>query len=75
MACYKNVSISTMCATSRKSISLGEYRKIPIISPRLIFAQKAFCWAYFRGGLFSEGLIIGRNLAFQNGLGLTIETA
>ena len=26
-------------------------------------------------GLFSEGLIIGRNFALQNGLGLTIETA
>ena len=25
-------------------------------------------------GLFSEGLIIGRNFAFQNGLGLTIKT-
>ena len=27
------------------------------------------------GELFSEGLIIGRNFAFQNGLGLTIKTA
>ena len=52
------------------------YRKIPIISPRLIFVQKGFfCWAYFRGSLFLEGLIIGRNFAFQNGLGLTIKTA
>ena len=25
-------------------------------------------------GLFSEGLIIGRNFAFQNGLGLAIKT-
>ena len=30
---------------------------------------------YFRGSLFSEGLIIKRNFAFQNGLGLTIKTA
>ena len=51
------------------------YRKIPIIVPGLIFIQKAFCWAYFRGSLFSEGIIIGRNFAFQNGLGLTIKTA
>ena len=29
---------------------------------------------FFRGSLFSEGLIIGRNFAFQSGLGLTIET-
>ena len=51
------------------------YRKIPIISPRLIFVQKAFLLGLFSGELFSEGLIIGRNFAFQNGLGLTIKTA
>ena len=33
-----------------------------------------FCWAYFRESLFSEGLIIGGNFAFQNELGLTIKT-
>ena len=49
---------------------LLEYRKIPIISPGLIFVQKAFLL-----GLFSEELIIGRNFAFRNGLGLTIKTA
>ena len=27
--------------------------------------KRPFCWAYFRGSLFSEGLIIGRNFAFQ----------
>ena len=43
-------------------------RKIPIISPGLIFVQKAFLL-----GLFSEGLIFGRNFAFQNGLDLTIK--
>ena len=37
--------------------------------------KRLFCWAYFRGSLFSEGLIIGRNFAFQNGLDLTIKTA
>ena len=47
----------------------ASYRKLPIISPVLIFVQKAFL-----PGLFSEGLIIGRNFAFQNGLDLTIET-
>ena len=30
--------------------------------------------AYFRGSLFSEGLIIGGNFAFQNGSDLTIKT-
>ena len=34
-----------------------------------------FCLSYFRGNLFWEGLIIGRNFALQNGLGLTIRTA
>ena len=43
------------------------YRKILIISPGLLFVQKAFLL-----GLFSEGLVIGRKFAFQNGLGLTI---
>ena len=46
------------------------YHKISIISPGLIFVQKAF-WL----DLFSEGLIIGRNFAFQNELGLTIKIA
>ena len=46
------------------------YRKINIISPGLIFVQKSVLL-----GLFSEELIIGRNFAFQNGLGLTIKTA
>ena len=37
--------------------------------------KRLFCWAYFWGSLFSEGLIIGRNFEFQNGLDLTIKTA
>ena len=50
-------------------------RFVPIISPGLTFVQTAFsCLAYFRGSLFSEGFIIGRNFAFPNGLGLTIKT-
>ena len=40
-----------------------------------ICSEGFFCWAYFRGSLFSKGLNIGRNFAFQNGLGLTIKTA
>ena len=52
-----------------------KYRKFPIISPELIFVQKAFWWAYFRGRLFSEGLNIGGNFAFQNGLDLTIKNS
>ena len=45
-------------------------RYIPIISPGLTFDQNAASL-----GLFSEGLIIGRNFACQNELCLTIETA
>ena len=37
--------------------------------------KRLFCWAYTRGSLFSEGLINGGNIAFQNGLDLTIKTA
>ena len=37
--------------------------------------ERLFRWAYFRGSLFSEGLITGGNFAFQNGLSLTIKTA
>ena len=51
-------------------LSLKKYRKIPMISPGLIFVQKAFLL-----GLFSEGLVIGRNFAFQNGFGLSIKTS
>ena len=50
------------------------YRKIPIISPGLIFVQKAVLLGLFSGEL-SVGLVIGSNFAFQNGLGLSIKTA
>ena len=50
--------------------SILKYRKIPIISPGPIIVQKAVLL-----GLFSEGFIIGRNFAFQNGFGLTVKTA
>ena len=46
-----------------------------MISPWLIFVQKTFLVGLFSGSLFSEGLIIGGNFAFPNGLGLTIKTA
>ena len=37
--------------------------------------KKPFCWVYFWGRLFSEGLVIGRNFAFQSGFGLSIKPA
>ena len=49
-------------------------RKIPIISPGLILLQRAFLVDLFSGSSFSEGLIIGRDFAFQNGLELTTKT-
>ena len=56
--------------------TIKTYRKIPIqISPGLVCVQKAFLLGLFSGSLFSEGLIIKRNFAFQKGLGLTIKTA
>ena len=52
------------------------YREIPTVSPGLIFVQKAFLLGLFSGGVyFTEGLIIGRNFTFQNGLRLIIKPA
>ena len=45
--------------TTAEKEALKIYRKIPIISPGLIFVQKDFCWAHFRGSLFSGKLIFG----------------
>ena len=48
---------------SRKLRKLPTYRKIPMISPGLIFVQKAFFGglifggAYFRRGLLLEGIL------------------
>ena len=60
-----------------KKIPEIKYRKILIITPGLIlFCSKGFfAGLIFGGSLFLEGLIIGRNFTFQNGLGLTIKTA
>ena len=46
----------------------------PIISPGLIFVQKAILLGLLLGEHTLEGLTIGRNCAFQNGVGLTIKT-
>ena len=56
-------------ATNNETV-LCLYHTIPKIIPGLIFVQKAFL-----PGLFSEGLILGGNCAFQNELDLTIKTA
>ena len=45
-----------------------KYHRILIISPGLNLFKRLYYWAYFQGSLFSEGLIIGRNFVFQNGL-------
>ena len=47
-----------------------QYCEILIISSglTLYLFKRPFCWAYFRGSLFSEGLIIGRNFALQKTL-------
>ena len=57
-----------------------EYRKILIINPQWVYidfvlSQELFWWAYFRGGVFSERIIIGGSFAHQKGLGLSIKTA
>ena len=59
---------SDVCFVASANASI--YCKIPIISPGLMFVQKAVLLS-----LFSEGLVIGSNFAFQNGFGLSIKTA
>ena len=46
----------------------AKYRKIPKISPGSYIFQKPFLRGLFLGGggLYSEGLIYGRKIAFQN---------
>ena len=51
-----------------------EYRKISIISPGLIFVQKAFLMGLFSGELNFRGIYYWMEFVFQNGLGLTIKT-
>ena len=41
-----------------------EYCKIPLVSPGLLVALKAFWWAYFQEGLIWVGFIIGGKFAF-----------
>ena len=75
------VQMRSLWATSRLSYYIILYyiiilyRKILIISPGLIFVQNAFLLGLFWGSLFSEGLVIGRNFAFQNEFGMSIKTA
>ena len=40
-----------------------------------ICSKSFFYWVYFRGSVFSDGLVIGRNFSFQNGFGLSTKTA
>ena len=62
---------SQLSQTNKKPLYNAKFthRKIPIC-PGLIFVQRAISV-----GLFSEGLIIEMNFAFQSGLDLTIKTA
>ena len=51
------------------------YRKIPIISPGLIFVKKAFLLGLFSGELIFGGAYYWRKFCIQNELDLTIKTA
>ena len=44
--------------------------EIPIINPGIIFIQRLFSWAYFRGSLFSEGLHYWKEFCVSKWLGL-----
>ena len=56
----------------RLTMPLFSYRKIPKISPGLIFFKGPFWEAYFWRGLYSEGLIYGGKFAFLNRLGYSL---
>ena len=49
-------------------MQLMVYCKIPKISPGLTFFKGPFWGAYFWRGLYSEGLMYGRQFAFKNRL-------
>ena len=49
------------------------HREILIISPEIIFVQKAFFGGLFSGERTWEGIVFGMNFAFQNGFGLSIK--
>ena len=54
--------------------SVNSLPKIPNINLGLYLIKSVFYWAYFQGRLLLEGLIIGSNFVFQNGLGFTVKT-
>ena len=54
----------------------AEHEKFLILKSKIPIISRIFWWAYFRGSLFSQGVIIGGNFTFQNsqnGLDLTIK--
>ena len=60
---------------SRRVIALNIIITININAIYRRIVQKAFLLGLFSGELtFSEGLVIGRNFAFQNGFSLSIKT-
>ena len=61
---YITNCFGSTCSIARYSSALCRYRNIPIVIPGL----KIFSKGFFAGLIFGE-LIIGRNFAFQNGLG------
>ena len=64
-----NLSSSSSSTFSEvKIFVIMKYRKIPIISPGLIFVQKAFLVGLFLGGAcFQRGLFLERILRFKMG--------
>ena len=52
---------------------LWKSRKIPKISPGAYMFQRPILGGYFLRSLYSEGLIYGGKLSFQNQLGLYLE--
>ena len=72
---HDHIFFVTITAITINNLYVTQYRKIPIISPGLIFVQKAFLLGLFSGELIFGGAYCWREFAFKNGLGLTIKTA
>ena len=55
-----------------RCVNKGNEAMVYLILPRMCVGYEMlvqmYWWAYFQGSLFSEGLVIGRNFAFQKQL-------
>ena len=67
LSCIVQEPIMSQASFFNDSLHFQTYREIPIISPGFSLFKGFFTGlSYFRGSLFSEGLVLGGNFAFHN---------